>query len=340
MSFRDDIKAYADKHWLIPCQDDAVWTYYTAINTKQEIAKRKLSPTEWTAIFLLYDGEKKGVSWKLEGLFLVKTINAPMAKARKLEASAFPERIMISSWYDKQGDEKLTITPPFHGLNDCAHFVTECLAAGGVNVRTMRVPDLLKSLRDLADTKTLALTVPADAAERIIKSKIMKAGDVIIYSLNANSHAHSVVYMDNEKIAMHTSANHPDHPSIGGKWKESVTDDHPLVTLIHFGRDDGTPAAGPLLAGWWKVMWRSTPYYYFFEKNGKVSYTKKAPASTSQPIVAPDGKGYWFWAPLTIKICWTGTGSLEELTFRPTMPDTHLEGTWNGAERLEADKIP
>jgi hypothetical protein len=337
--FRDKIKAYADKNWMVPCEDKTAWTYYTAINTTQEMVKRGLSPGEWSAIFLLYDGQKNGTAWKLEGLFLVKTANVPLAKSRNLEATAFAERIMISSWFDNQGDENLTITPPYHGLNDCAHFVTECLAAGGIDVRTPSVPVLLNSLRGLSDTKTLALTVLASAAERILKAKILKPGDVIIYSKTATSHGHSVIYLDNEKIAMHTKANHPDHPTDGGNWKDSASPDHPLVTLLHFGRDDPAPSALSLMPGWWKVTWRNTPYYYLFDAKGGVSYSKREPTGAKQPMMAADGRGYWFESANKVKICWTSTGSLEELSVRPPMLETHMEGTWNGTEKLVADKM-
>jgi hypothetical protein len=251
---------------------------------------------------------------------------------------------MISSWYDlkdKNGanPEVIAQKPKCNGLNDCAHFVTESLAAGGINVRTTGVPQLLGMLRGLADTKTLALTVAVDAAERIVKAGIMDVGDVIIYSLTPTDHHHSVVYMGGEKIAMHTWANHPRHPTRQGDWKASASEDHPLVTLIHFGRDDGIPAAGTWLSGWWQVLWRGTTYYYYFDAKGHVGYTKQAPANTSQPLYSPESRGYWFQIGFNIKNCWTRTGSLEVFTILPPTARDYMEGTWNGTEPLVADKM-
>ncbi len=340
-SFRDQIKAYVDDHWLVPCEDGLVWVYYAAIDTRAQIAKhKKATKKDWAATFLQYKDPTYG---SLEGLYLIPPADLSRVKAGQLDASKYPDRKMISSWYDladknNLNPEVIAQKPEYNGLNDCAHFVTQSLAAGGIHVETTGVPTLFNSLRGLADTKTLAKTVPAAAAENIVKSGVMKPGDVIIYSKGAEHH-HSVVYMGNAKIAMHTWANHPDHPSLHGDWKASATDDHPLVTLIHFGRDDPSIPPDSDMLGWWAVQWRGTTYYYFFDKTGWVAWTKRAPTNLKQPPAAPEGRGYWFLEPLRVAICWTGTGSFESLAGRPPLAATHLEGTWNGTERLVADKM-
>jgi hypothetical protein len=200
----------------------------------------------------------------------------------------------------------------------------------------------LLALKDspVARTKILATTVTADIAENIVNAGVMKPGDVIIYSLlngKVMEHHHSVVYMGSAKIAMHTWANHPDHPTIHGDWKKSATDDHPLVTLIHFGSDDLAIADDSDMLGWWDVTWMGQAYFYLFEKNGKVAWTQKAPASLTQPMSQAGGRGYWFEEAHQITICWTETGSLEVLAVKPPQLATHLEGQWNNTVPLVAD---
>jgi hypothetical protein len=138
---------------------------------------------------------------------------------------------------------------------------------------------------------------------------------------------------------MHTWANHPTHPTLHGDWKKSATEDHPLVTLIHFGRDDPPILPDSSMLGWWEVQWRGTTYYYYFEKSGRVGWTQQKPANLQHPLSGAGGRGYWFQQPLRVGICWTETGSFETLAARPPLADTHLEGKWNGAEPLVADKM-
>jgi hypothetical protein len=340
-TFRELIKTYVDDHWLVPCGDGMVWLFNAGIDTRTEIAKqKKATKKEWAATFLQYADPTFG--W-LEGLYLIAPADLAKVKAGQIDATSYPDRKMISSWYDinaknTSNAEVLAQKPAYFGLNDCAHFVTQSLAAGGIHVETRGVGELFNLLRGLKDTKTLAKTVTAAAAKNIINSGVMKTGDVIIYS-KGTEHHHSVVYMGSAQIAMHTWANHPNHPTLHGDWEASADDNHPLVTLIHFGRDDApiNPTSGML--GWWKVGWRGTDYYYYFERTGRVGWTQHAPANLKQPLHAPGGRGYWFQEPLRISICWTDSSSFEELAVRPPLAATHLEGTWNGSDRIVADKM-
>jgi hypothetical protein len=343
-TFREQIVSYVDDNWMVPCRDGLVWVYYGSINTPSKIAaQKKATGKDWAAAFLQYPDAKFG---SLEGLYLIPASDLAKVKGGQFDISTYPDRKMLSSWFDKadkdgSNPEVLAQKPADHGLNDCAHFVTQSLAAGGIHAETTGVGTLFNTLRAMADTKTLALTVAADVAENIVNAGIMKAGDVIIYSkLNGKvmEHHHSVVYMGNAKIAMHTWANHPKHPSIHGDWKKSATDDHPLVTLIHFGRDDAPIAAGSDMLGWWKVLWMGQTYYYFFDRKGQVAWTQTAPANLKLPLAMARGRGYWFEQPHRIAICWTETGTFEELAVKPPRLATHLEGTSIGAP-LVADKM-
>ena len=335
-SFRQAIKAYVDENWTVPCKDNLAYVYYAGINTQKEIQDRRLNPGDWKAAFLLYDDPKYT---KLEGLYLISSANLARVKAGTLDANQYPERIMLSSWFDAAdkdaaNPEVMAQKPKYNGLNDCAHFVTESLAAGGVHVRTTGVPQLLSMLRGLADTKTLALTVSAGLADNIVKAGIMDVGDVILFSLTPTDHHHSTVYMGKEKIAMHTWANHPNHPTRKGDWKPSASKDHPLVTLIHFGRDDAPAVLWPFLVGWWAVTVPATgqKYWYYFKQNGWAGWTSRQPPSVNHPIIGQEGMGYWFEQGMNVKICWTKTGSFETYdSVRPTDVGS-FTGKWFGSQ--------
>ena len=331
--FRDKIKGYADKFWFIPCKDNLVWAccMNRPINVQEEIKKRKLSDGEWKGRFLYYGSPEAGME---EGLFLVKGANATNPKC--FEASKFPDRIMLCSWSDKR--ESLPERPPYWGLNDCAHFVSECLGAADIKVPTPSAPVLLSLLRGLGETKTLGLTISKDNAERIIDSGIMKFGDVLIFSHDRQTHNHCTVYLGNGKIAMHTHSNHPDDPQWSGLWNLSANRNHPLVTLIHFGQDDSLTTAASWLPGWWKVTRQGITRHYYFDKNGRVGYSKQQPANSQRPILAPEGKGYWFDSISKIKICWTTTGDLEEFSADGGKAG-NMRGTWNDSPGVVAEKL-
>jgi hypothetical protein len=335
-TFREQIVSFVDDNWMVPCPDGLVWLFYGAISTKAKVAAhKKATGKDVAAAFLLYPGAQ---SVATEGLYLIPAVDLAKVKGGQLEAAKFPDRKMIASWFDaadkdSSTPEVLAQKPADHGLNDCAHFVTQSLAAGGIHAETSGVPTLFNTLRARSDTKTLAKTVDADVAEKIVKAGIMKPGDVIIYSkVNGKvmEHHHSVVYMGDGKIAMHTYANHPKHALLHGDWKKSASETHPLVTLIHFGRDDKAIAANSGMLGWWKVVISGFPFYYFFEKTGQVAWTEKAPANLKHSLLMPRGRGYWFEEAHRITICWTETGSLDLLSVRPPRLDTHLEGLESG----------
>lgn len=334
MSFRTEITNYADDHWFTPCADNIVWVFNGRINVKEEIAKRRLSPDEWKAAFLIYDGLLAGKPYKLEGLYLLRATDFETLPQPDLNASRFTGvdscsyPMMIASWYDRA--ENLIPQPPYFGLNDCAHFVTECLAAGGIQQKTTGVGDLMRRLRGMSDTKTLALTVDAQRARGIINAGILKPGDVIIYSQDQNTHEHSAVYLGAGKVATHTKSNHPDHPLQGGKWDTSANPDHPLVTLIHFGSDDFSSIASRWVHGWWEVTTDGKTYFYYFDPSGPVRWSSRRPNDTARPLSfgEAEGVGYWFDLGAELKIAWQKTGSCE-LYEKPDETPNQLTGLLN-----------
>lgn len=341
---RDAVVSYAKQFWYLPCRDGTVWLANEPIVIASEISKRKLSPGEWMGAFLYYPGAKKArgsaprEAWTLEGLYLVKSTSAARLRSDQMAAS-YPDAIMVASWYDNAADELLTHPPRFSGLNDCAHFVTECLAAGGeTGLRTVSVPALLNSLTSHSDTKTLARTVGKGRAQAIMDAGLLKRGDVLIFSKTAHSHGHSTIYLGASKMAMHTFSNHSESTLWGGDWSNSMTEEHNLVTLIHWNEGDTYTSASDAIPGYWIVSWRGATYYYYFRKGGRVVYSKTKPANFMAAPSVIDGSGYWFESATGIDISWTSTGSLEEF-IRPTMfTGVAMGGLWNGSEPIVATK--
>jgi len=343
---RSAIVSYANTYWYQPCKDGKAWLANEPVIIANEISKRKLSSADWTGAFLGYDGQSKPdtagtrTRWLLEGLYLIKRSDAGKLLSDR-KASSYPGAIMLASWYDNRSDDSLTNPPPYNGLNDCAHFVTECLAAGGApGLRTVSVPNLLNSLTAHSETKTLAKFTNQANAQRIMDAGLLKEGDVLIFSKTVNKHGHSTIYLGGGKMAMHTYANHPNCPERGGgAWTGSMTAEHNLVTLIHWDAGDTYGTASDSLLGYWSVLWRGKVYYYYFGKGGRVSYSKTKPGNLKSPPNTADGRGYWFESTFGIDIAWTATGSLEQF-IRPTMFTSNaMAGTWNGSEPLVATRL-
>jgi hypothetical protein len=218
--------------------------------------------------------------------------------------------------------------------------VTECLAAGGEDkLRTVSVPALLNSLTSHSDTKTLARTVDRESAQRIMNAGLLKRGDVLIFSKTVNSHGHSTIYLGASKMAMHTFSNHASSTLWGGDWFNSMTEEHNMVTLIHWNEGDTYTSASDCILGYWSVLWQGSTYYYYFYKGGRVVYNKIKPSNPKSPPPSAVGKGYWFESSVGIDISWTSTGSLEQF-IRPTMfTGSAMAGTWNGSQPLVAAKM-
>lgn len=338
-TFREKIVSSVDDHWFVPCEDGIVWVKNEAVNIKMEISHYK--KTGWAAAFLQYPDVGGGT---VEGLYLIPASDVAKVKGGDFDCNSYSQRQMIASWHDDRADDarndEFTTQKPRHfGLNDCAHFVTQSLRAGDIHVETPSVPTLFNSLRARRDTKTLAKTVTPDLAQNTIDSGIMQEGDVIIYSTGTTHHHHSVVYMDNGQVAMHTWANHPDNPKNNGDWQLDGLDSKERVTLIHFAIDDTPIPPDSDMLGWWKISWGGQEFFYFFEKNGHVLWSPKEPKNHKLAIAVPGGRGYWFQDTDRVAICWTESGTFEELPIGPGGIGTHLDGTRNGDIPIDADQL-
>src|SRR5262249_37331308 len=114
---------HANNYWYRSCADGDVWTPNAPVNANRDCAARGLNPAEWGGGFLNY--ERPGSL--AEGLFLIPAaIGHPaIIKARDFMARNFPDRHFLCSWSDSKKDTFEGQTPPYTGLNDCSHFVSE-----------------------------------------------------------------------------------------------------------------------------------------------------------------------------------------------------------------------
>jgi hypothetical protein len=319
---REAARKEAQTHWNIPCRDGLISRIGAPpLNVEQE-RKRLGLGSDWHAQF--FWNFSSGGTVELEAACFVRGSDPP---------------VMFQGWA---------------GLGDCAHFMSKCLQAGGLkDASTDFVPALEVYLRGLSITKTLAEKVSAERGERIIKTNIsggplFKKGDVILYydPTGTKIQGYGPIY--------HHSALYVGYVSNGGNLEGSVSchtrsrflepwlifgaNDTDLYTLIHFSEDDPVDASlTSMLEGWWQVTWRGNTYFYNYQRNGRVSYGSRKPASTSQKLLSPEGTGYWFYAGgRSHVICWTKSGSVEEFTLTSS---GNQSGKWNNLDTLSATKM-
>jgi len=325
---------HANIYWPGPCQDGIVWTKNQPIVIKNEFAKFKLSPMEWEPVFLNYHAFGELVR---EGLYFVCLSQADLASRIQngFDASAFSDRYFVCSWRDAGKDVdpgSINGSPPYTGLNDCAHFVSECLSKAGIPLAATDVDTLVSALGSgpvAHHTKTLAFLVSKDRAQRIIQNNlgtaffsevpsILKQGDIIAFGNDKKMHIHSTLYLGNEQITHHTVVNHsakPNHQNVDPKtklkqnWEFESNGVHPRVTIIHFSSASDLPNPQSETIGWWKVTWSAqpaSPFLYFFQKDGRVWWVRSRRES---PL--PNQHGYWFETAADLRIFWTSSGSYE-----------------------------
>ena len=208
-------KAWADIHWCIPCEDGVVWTNRGPLQIDHAREKLNGPSSDWWPVFL-QPKESEFQDWLF---FIKRSWTVDRLQTVQFHQERVPEADLrvICTWHN-QGSS-LPGVPS--GLNDCAHFVSECIRAGGIKVGSPGVPELVKELRKLGNTKTLANLVDKAAAKRMVLSGLVKIGDIIAYGGENDAyspHGHRTVYMGGEAVANHTRLNHPDFSGLeGGK---------------------------------------------------------------------------------------------------------------------------
>lgn len=90
------------------------------------------------------------------------------------------------------------------------------------------------------------------------------------------------------------------------------------------------------LQGWWVVEWRNTLYYYLFEPNGKVTWSKLQPGSDHRNMPNPGDRGTCQCMGSQVLVRWNKTGSVENYS---KFFDNELIGSWNQRESIKGMKL-
>jgi hypothetical protein len=95
------------------------------------------------------------------------------------------------------------------------------------------------------------------------------------------------------------------------------------------------------LIGWWKVLWRSQYYYYYFDRGRVATWTEIPPLDTKVPPicfpinngkVSVDTRG-------GVVITWNDTGSVEKFSQSIGPNSLQMDGWWQDVEPLSAAKM-
>jgi len=344
---------HANIFWPDPCEDNTVYTKLRGLNIATELRNFHLDSGEWQAVFLNYWVDDTNV---LEGLYFVPISTADLASriAAGFLADHFSPRFFVCSWRDSGADidsGSINRLPPHTGLNDCAHFVSECLRHAGIPISATDVDTLLGVLRARSDTKTLAWLVNVDQARRIIRvnlgssiftgtPSVLEPGDIIAFGNAKQQHIHSTIYLGNEQVTHHTVVNHRNKPNHQGfdpvtkmkqNWEFESNDVHPLVTIVHFAKPSEGPVPGSTMIGWWKAVWHGQTFFYYFGADGRAGWMPStARITSSTPHMFPrQQRGYWFDGFFDMRIFWTHSGSFELYNVPRPSRGSPLSGTCN-----------
>jgi hypothetical protein len=275
---------YAQTYWTIPCKDGLLGLRDDRPSIESFRHQLHAPAADWKALFVRDDtGTERGVFRK----------------------SGEPDKV-FQGW---------------DGLDDCAHYVSQCLRAGGAAIETQwGARELKERLQALPNTKTLVEKASVDAGQRIVDAGLLKKGDAVIYYKSVPSeeshvgYGHSAMYVGDGGITCHSTCRY--------KGLGDSTDDEWhlndgaifLYTLIHFSTDDAVEAdVSKALTGWWSVEYAGRTSYYAVLTNGSARKSQTPPRRpTDQPPAGPSA--YWFQDQNSIKFTWKETGDLEDWT--------------------------
>lgn len=334
MGYRQKVLDHATAFWWRPCEDGVVWTKEDAVDLQTEANKRRLK--KHGGAFLWYSPSN------LEGLFLLPASQIAAAKDGKFED--FPSAIMLAAYSDNLADEApaqtylkrtLRALPPYHGLDDCTHFTSECLISGGFPVTDAEArrdaADLWRYLAGHHHVKVLASEVTEAVATALVSRGLLMAGDVIVYTNRVNRERHrAVVYLGDGTIAMHT------RHQFGVPWQSAGGPDQ-LYTLFHISLDDSFVAPwASRWVGWWQISAAGQSAYMYLGTGGHLTVTPAAPPSKA---AAPIGSNFWFADGAKMWTCVRLKGIVEEYTMDPTDPMSATGAPANGGAPITARKL-
>jgi hypothetical protein len=288
---------YAKTYWTIPCEDGLLGAKWG--HPSMDFLRKKVSAPapDWKPLFVRDGtGTERGVFQK--------------------------------------ASEKDKVFQAWDGLEDCAHFVSESMRAGGAAIDTQwGARELKEELQKLGtQTKTLIEKADQKTGQRMIDAGLMKQGDAVIYYTKVPSgdskvgYHHSAMYVGDGGITCHSVCR---FKGLG----DSSDDEWHLnqgtllsYTFIHFSSDDSAASDVAIaLTGWWKVEYSGKTTFTFFWGDGKASRSKTAPRSAKDRPHAAD-PAYWFPFQGSVKFAWKATGDLEEWTISGTGKDMTVSG--------------
>lgn len=296
---------YATQYWWRPCKDGMVWVGYGPINVAKkakDAKKAKGAKEDYVGAFLWYPS--KDDPFPLESLCLVpKSKEAEIEKLKDFNRTFEKYKevaIPLASYKDNPKDqdenrEYFPTAPPDYGLNDCTHFTSECLIAGGFPVSSDKARrgagDLANYLDASKETWTLCYMAAHDDVQAVVDAGIVREGDVFAFytDLKHQYAHHTVPAVSSKTIAMHT------WHAFDRPWDLGGSDER--YSLFHFADDNYTTADAKKWPGWWKVETLGDPKspkvdYYHFGDKGTLTVTSKEPKNAKEQ---PKGATYrWF----------------------------------------------
>ena len=345
---RVGVKKYVEDYWWRPCKDNSVWIKTRRLHIPTLVAEMKGNPRQkpkltapaYEGAFLTYGPEN------LEGLFLVPAGQQAQTRTND-KYTDFKARgaIMLASYKDSSGEEamdlsRLDLYPPFYGLNDCTHFTTECLIAGGFpppNEHARRgAEELYVHLSNHPNVVMLASDVSQLDASRVIATFIMKTGDVVIYKTEGTRNRHHAVVFLTEadggvsggSIAMHT------WHRFGADWKTAGgDDDDQQYSLFHVVDDNYHAADHAAWIGWWAISQGIDTRYVYLDTTGHVATSMQPPKTKAAPAA---GKDRWFADSMRMWIFSKARGSLELFLVNPMNRQAAMGQTRDGVQLVAA----
>jgi hypothetical protein len=302
---RQQVVDHAEEYWWQPCEDNWVWVKSDVIILANQIKDHK----GYVAVFLWYPAKDTTVSangmWEALCLVPQATMNkiVKLPHDKRLLSDFASDAILLASFKDEYPkEENLKVfpkKPPYVGLNDCTHFTSECLIAGGVPFKgpmdssRRGAGELVAYLRSLGDVTTLCFDAEHDDVKAVVDAGVVKDGDVLAYHTGKDPAHHTVPFVGPGIVTMHTWRAH------GRKWDNPWDTDMSgeRYSLLHFKDDKyDTPEAKAFL-GWWKVDVkgdgkRAAPEYYNFDDTGALAVATKAPKDAKAKADKPRFR--WF----------------------------------------------
>ena len=297
---RNAIMKYAENNWFSPCEDRIYSRLWPGgvVNVDQERRKLqaagKLPGSGWKAVLLpALDSSDQPIYGRERGFFI-----RPSTSGEEIIANFKPAELTgkfdIVPFYSKGDDVG-------DGFEDCAHFASRCLSAGGIQIDTASVPTLIQQLRFGAHahvTRTIGLEVTLEQGERIMETGVMQPGDVVAYvqvSGKVRSYNHSAIYTgfdpdyDVHRITCHTISRF--HDSFYNDTWNITTEKDWIYTLVHFSDDIFPSLPQPLQL---QVSKPGQTAVYQLSANG---YAKRSASKNVPAGIRPNDNGYWVWLP-------------------------------------------